>query len=101
MIFHIFAASCPKSAVPGSKNATASASPWMAFIASYSASGPPVALHRRSRLMIFRSGLSSLRILAGGRVAERYPQPLGTYPQLSVLFPPLLTLATSLGAGNV
>src|SRR5215213_2298137 len=27
----------------------------MAFIASYSASGPPVALHRRSRFMIFSS----------------------------------------------
>src|SRR5215208_7778552 len=101
MIFHIFAASCPKSAVPGSKNATASASPWMAFIASYSPSGPPVALHRRSRLMIFRSGLSSLRILAGGRVAERYPQPLGTYPQLLGIVPATVDARPSLGAGNV
>src|SRR5215212_1264129 len=82
MIFHIFAASCPKSAVPGSQNATASASPWMAFMASYSASGPPVALRRRSGLMIFRWGSSSLRIGLVDGLRETVSTALGTYPQL-------------------
>src|SRR5215218_8900829 len=60
----------------------------MAFIASYSASGPPVALRRRSGLMIFRSGLlfASGLDLADG-LLKRYPQPLGAYPQLVGLVP--------------